>query len=107
MLVGGAEGEGEELKAGRRLEWWHFQAVRAGLRSYQAWKVGRKQLGAMSLGSCWALGPVREPRGQAQIMQLCWRWQLCLAPQGTAFSISSVTSQLQLCPERSREHGTG
>lgn len=79
--------------------------VKAGLRFDLGWKLSSKQLGAMSLDPSWALGPAREPKSQAQIMQLCWQWQLCLAPWGTAFSISSITSQLQLCPEGSREHG--
>ena len=59
------------------------------------------------LGSPLGLGAGKAANEPAQIMQLCWRWQLCLAPQGTAFSISTITSQLQLCPEGSREHGRG
>lgn len=57
----------------------------------------------MSLGPHWALGPVKQPASQAQIMQLCWRWQLCLALRGTAFGASSITSQLQLFPPREAE----
>lgn len=56
---GRAEGVGSELKAGPRLEWWHLRAVRAGLGSDQGWKLGHKQLGAVSLGPTgpWATEP--------------------------------------------------
>ena len=102
---GRAEGVEKELKAGPSLGWWHLRAIRAVLRPGQGWEFGHKQLGAMSLGLHWALGPVKQPASQAQIMQLCWRWQLCLALRGTAFGVSSITSQLQLHPEGRREGG--
>ena len=104
---GRAAGVGKELKAGPSLGWWHLRAIRAVLRPDQGWEFGHKQLGTMSLGPHWALGPVKQPASQAQIMQLCWRWQLCLALRGTAFSVSSITSQLQLFPHKGSREGGG